>query len=98
LTDAPRDRPVALWRCRVVAEPLAARDPDLLAHEVEAGRQLGDRMLDLEARVDLEEGELAARTRDELDGARAGIADGLAELDRRASHRCASIRIERDRG
>ena len=53
------DRPAALRRRRVVAERLAARDPDLLAHEIEPGRQLGHRVLDLQPRVDLEEVERA---------------------------------------
>ena len=53
------DRPAALRRRGGVAERLAARDADLLAHEIEPGRQLGDRMLDLQARVDLEEVEVA---------------------------------------
>ena len=34
-------------------QPLARRDPDLLLDDVDAGHHLGDRMLDLEARVRL---------------------------------------------
>ena len=36
-------------------EPLAAGDPQLLADDVDAGDHLGDRVLDLQAGVDLEE-------------------------------------------
>ena len=39
----------------VVAERLAVGDAELLAHEVDAGDLLGDRVLDLEPGVDLEE-------------------------------------------
>ncbi len=64
-------------------EPLAGRHPQLLLHEVDAGDELGDRMLHLQPRVHLEEEELVRRIRrhDELDGAGAGVADaprGLA--------------------
>src|SRR5215218_2291709 len=50
-------------------EPGAGRDVDLQLDDVEAGRRLGDGVLDLEAGVDLEEGEkLLARLVEELDG------------------------------
>ena len=42
----------------VVAEFGATRDPQLLPHEIDTGHLLGDRMLDLEAGVDLEKEEL----------------------------------------
>ena len=41
--------------CRIEVEPLAARDADLPAHEIDAGHHLRDRMLDLQPRVHLEE-------------------------------------------
>ena len=48
-------------------------DEDLAAHEVDAGDHLGDGVLDLDARVDLDEEELAAvDVEQELD--RAGVA------------------------
>ena len=49
------------WPCGVsarsgsIVEPLAARDADLPLHQIEAGHHLGDRMLDLQPRVHLEE-------------------------------------------
>ena len=50
-------------------------EADLQRHEVEAGHHLGHRMLDLDARVHLEEVELAGvGIDDELDGAGAAIA------------------------
>ena len=44
-------------------EPLARRDPQLLLDEVDAVDELGDRVLDLQPGVHLEEEELAARRR-----------------------------------
>jgi hypothetical protein len=43
----------------VVADLLAVGDAELLAHQVDAGDLLGDRVLDLQAGVDLEEGDVA---------------------------------------
>ena len=61
-----------------VVERLAVRDPELLTDEVDAGDLLGDRVLDLEAGVDLEEGDVPVRPDEELARARADVA-GLAE-------------------
>ncbi len=45
------------------AQRLAVGDAQRFAHEIDAGDRLGDRMLDLDARVHLDEVELAARAR-----------------------------------
>src|SRR5581483_3975289 len=45
--------PVQVTPC--YSERVAARDTELLAHEVDARHELRDRMLDLDARVQLEE-------------------------------------------
>ena len=58
----------------VEVEPLAARDPDLPLHEIHAGHHLGDRMLDLQPGVHLEEVEAAVLVEEELDRARVGVA------------------------
>jgi hypothetical protein len=50
-------------------QPLAHRDPKLLSNEIDTGYRLGHRMLDLEARVHLQEIESAVVAVDELDGA-----------------------------
>jgi hypothetical protein len=42
----------------VVQRLLALGDAELLAHQVDAGDLLGDRVLDLQAGVDLEEGDV----------------------------------------
>src|SRR5260370_22056167 len=56
---------------------LAHRNADLFAHDVEAGRLFGDRMLDLDARVHLDEGEDAVLV-EKLEGTDAAIEDGPA--------------------
>ena len=58
----------------VVAERLAVGDPDHLANQVDAGDLLGDRVLDLQARVHLEEGDRAVLADQELAGAGSDVA------------------------
>ena len=77
---------------RVEVEPLAARDPDLPAHQIDAGHHLGDRMLDLQPRVHLEEVEAAVFVEQELDRAGVGVADRLRDRGGRRRHRCAQRR------
>ena len=60
----------------------AGRDPQLLLDEIEAGDGLGDRMLDLKARVELDEPEPPVRDQ-ELDRAGALVAERSTEGDRR---------------
>ena len=72
-------------RLGIEVEPLAARDADLPLHQVDAGHHLGDRMLDLQARVHLEEVERAVVVEQELDGAGVGVADRLARPPPRPS-------------
>ena len=57
----------------VVPELLAGRDPEHLAHQVDAGDLLGDAVLDLEPGVDLEEGDGAVPGDQELAGAGADV-------------------------
>ena len=61
------------------AQLLARGDADLLLHDVDAGDHLGDRVLDLHARVHLDEEELVVLVQ-ELEGAGAAIADLAAGL------------------
>ena len=69
-------------------QAVAVRDEDLAAHQVDAGDHLGDGVLDLDARVHLDEEELAAIDVDqELDGA------GVAILDRRGTARTAASQM-----
>src|SRR6185437_16339341 len=65
-------------------ERLAGRNAKLLLDEIDAGDHLGDRMLDLDARVHLHEVELARfLVEDELDGAGARVMDAPAKRDGR---------------
>ena len=58
---------------RRMSSGAAGGDADLLAHDVDAGDRFGDRMLDLQARVHLDEIEAAVLVQ-EFDGAGAQIA------------------------
>ena len=71
----PRAHDVALAE----AQLLAGGDADLLLHDVDAGDHLGDRVLDLDARVHLDEEELVVLVQ-ELERARAAIADLAARI------------------
>ena len=65
-----RDQPL-----RIEVERLAAGDPYLPPHEIDAGHHFRDRMLDLQARVHLQEVEGAVVIEKELDRAGVRIAD-----------------------
>ncbi len=69
------DGVAALGR-RVALEPTAGRDVQLGLHQVDPGGELGDRVLDLQPGVDLEERERpVAGVVEELDGGGAAVAD-----------------------
>src|SRR3546814_3989347 len=79
-------------------QPRAARDADLFADEVEAGDHLGNRMLDLDASVHLDEEKLAIFPQ-ELDRASAEIANRRHHIDANAAHaRALPAREHRRRG
>ena len=65
---------------------LAGGDQQLRLDEIDAGDQLGDRMLDLDARVHLDEVELAVLV-EELERAGAAVVDCAAGLDAALAHR-----------
>ena len=68
-------------------EPLARRDPKLLLDEIDPVDELGHRMLHLQARVHLQEVELAGVCgRDELDRAGALVARGPRQRHGRLPH------------
>ena len=65
-----------------VADRGALGDADLRLDDVDAGHLLGDGVLDLDARIDLDEVELAGvGIHQELDGAGAGIVRGVGDGD-----------------
>ena len=76
---------------------LAAGDPELLLDEVDAGHELGDRVLDLDPPVQLEEPEVAP-VEHELGRAGAAVADRPRERDGGLAHALAQRRIERGGG
>ena len=71
---------------------LAGGDADLQVHQVESGDQFGDRMLDLQARIHLEEIEIALLIHQELDRAGVGVAGGLRDPDGDLAHLAAAFR------
>ena len=78
--------------CRT-GQGLAGGDAQLLDDEVDPGDHLGDRMLDLEAGVHLEEEEFvaaAALIEHELDRSRPDVADGFRGRHRRRAQRARS--------
>ena len=78
---------------RVEVESLAGCDAELLANEVDPGHELGYRMLDLDAAVQLEQVEVAA-VQHELDRAGAPVADRPPEGDRRLAHPRPQLAVE----
>ncbi len=66
-----------------VAQLLAVGDPEHLADQVDARDLLGHRVLDLEAGVDLQEGDRAVQAHEELDRAGADVAGLLQDRLRR---------------
>ncbi len=85
LTVDPELDGVALGDGVAVVERAALGDAELLADEVDPGDLLGDRVLDLEPGVHLEEGDGAVAADEELAGAGADVAD-LPEDRLRALH------------
>src|SRR3546814_13109543 len=88
--DAVLDRPtVDLDIILRQLELLTRRDADHMFDQVDAGDRLGHRMFDLKLRVHFEEVEALARRvgdrADQLDLARALIADGLPQREDRQS-------------
>ena len=60
---------------RIEIEPLAACDANLPLDEIDPGHHLGNRVLDLQPRVHLEEEEPPVLVEQELDGAGVGVSD-----------------------
>ena len=75
-------------------ERLAGGDADHLLDQIDAGDQLGHRMLDLQPRVHLQEVEALVLSGDELDRAGAVVADGYSQRDRLLAHFLAGRFVE----
>ena len=80
------------------ARRLARRDEDLLADEVDPGDELGDGVLDLDARVHLEEPVVAFAVEQPLDRACAPVAHRASGVDRDLADALAEVRRHRRRG
>ena len=80
--------------CLLDGQGLSGRDPELLSHEVDAGHELGDGMLDLDSRVELEEPEVAP-VEDELGSSRALVADRARKGDCCVAHPRPQLGVER---
>ena len=76
---------------------LAGGDQHLLADEVEAGDNLGDRVLDLDARVHLHEAVVAVAVEQALDRPGRAVADGARGLDRDRADPLAERGVDRGR-
>ena len=69
-------------RSGVEREPLAPGDPYLPADQIDTGHHLGDRVLDLQSRVHLEEVEPTTLVEQELDRAGVGVPDRACDRRR----------------
>ena len=81
-----------------VLERLARGDPHLRLHEVDVGDLLGHGVLDLDARVHLDEDVVAVRVDEELHGAGVLVADVPGELHRVRADALAEVGVEVRRG
>jgi len=79
-------------------EGLAGGDEHLLAYEVDAGHELRDRVLDLNARVHLEEEVVPLAVEEALDRPCAAVADGPGGVDRDSADSLSDLRRHGRRG
>ena len=79
---------------RPVGQRCALGDGELQLDEVEPGDELGDRVLDLQPGVHLEEPEPPVRVEQELDGAGPDVADGRGGGDRGVGHPPAQVGVD----
>ena len=77
-----------------VGQGHTGRDAQLRDHQIPLGDLLGDRVLDLDARVHLDEDVLARRVEQELDRARVDVADRPREVDRVGADPRPQLRVE----
>ena len=96
--DAALDRVAAQLTCSCVSDsgsPSAIED--LLAHEIEPGDQLGDRVLDLDARVHLHEEVLAVLREQALDRPGGAVAARARRVDADRADPRAQLVVDRRR-
>ena len=78
-------------------QAIAVGDAQLPLHEIDAVDEFGDGMLDLQARVHLEEVVAAVGVEHEFAGSGVDVADRLRRAHRGRAHRGAQLRRKRDR-
>ena len=88
LDGVPREAQFILQK----RQSLSRRDPQLPLDQVEPGNHLGDRVLDLQARIHLHEVEAPVLLGDEFHRAGAAVADGARRGDGGLSHLAAPLR------
>ena len=88
LDGVPREAQFILQK----RKPLSCRDPQLPLDQVEPGNHLGDRVLDLQARIHLHEVEAPILLGDEFHRAGAAVADGARRGDGGLPHLAAPLR------
>src|SRR4051794_26653172 len=76
---------------------LASGNPDLFLDDVDAGDELGHRMLDLHPRIDFEEKEISLVVEEELEGSRVRVLHRPVRVDNRAAQFAAHLLGDRDR-
>ncbi len=79
-------------------QSFARRDPQLELNQVISGDQLGDGMLHLQARVHLQEIEVALLIGEKLHRAQVVVAGGAGDLQRRFAHGRPHLRMPGDEG
>ena len=94
--DPALNRPAPLLNVLLLkGEALARSDLDLRLDEIDAGHELGDRVLDLDAGVHLQEVEVLVSVHQKLDGAGADVVHCLRSLDRDLAHLFANSIVDR---
>ena len=88
--DAHLDRVSTASRATGAMKWRAGGDAQLLAHDVDAGHQLADRMLHLQPRVELDEVEAPISVEQELERAGVHVADANTRACDRSFHGVAS--------
>ena len=94
LDGAVRDRDVLLPRQPQLCQARTSRDAQLRGDQIDACRLLSDRVLDLDAGVDLDEDRPSALGQQELDSACAAVAARRAEGEGVAEYLAALSRTE----
>ena len=83
---------------RIESQPISARNPNLPVYQVDARHHLGNRVLDLQSGVHLEEVVTSVLIHEELDRAGIGIPDAFRHRCRIRQHRAPERRRHRQRG